>query len=270
MIKILKSILGYNLAFRLADWRKAWIPNKLQVSIKQNEKNERAKRKSFYSSFIKNGDLCFDVGANLGNRVAPLLDIGAKVVAVEPQEYCYKYLQYKFGKKIQIDNKGLGDCESIQEFNLSKYNVYSSFSTEWINSVKNGRFKGVHWDEIIQVKMTTLDNLIAEFGLPDFIKIDVEGYELNVLKGLSKSVKMISFEFTVPEQTAKAIACIDQIEKIDSNIECNFSVGESMEFALENWISTADIRNQVISDNFASIGFGDIYMRNRTLCDVAS
>ena len=265
MIKILKSILGYNLAFRLADWRKAWIPNKLQVSIKQNEKNERAKRERFYSSFIKNGDLCFDVGANLGNRVAPLLTLGAKVVAVEPQEYCYKYLQYKFGKKIEIVNKGLGDSETVQDFHISRYTVLSSFSTEWINSVKVGRFKGVDWDKVIKVKITTLDNLIAEFGLPEFIKIDVEGYELNVLKGLSKSVKMISFEFTVPEQTAKAIACIDQIEKIDSDIECNFSVGESMEFGLETWVSASDLRRQIITDKLTNIGFGDIYVRNRTL-----
>lgn len=269
MIKSLKSILGYNLAFRLADWKKAWIPNKMQVSIKKNEKNERAKRESFYSSFIKDGDLCFDVGANLGNRVEPLLDIGAKVVAIEPQEYCYKYLQYKFGTKIQLVNKGLGEFESLQDFHISKYNALSSFSTEWINSVKDGRFKGVYWDKVSKVKMTTLDNLIAEFGLPDFIKIDVEGYELSVLKGLSKRIKMISFEFTVPEQTDKAIACINQIEKIDSNIECNFSIGESMEFVLEEWISPADIRTQIASDNFAKIGIGDIYVRSRSVHSVS-
>jgi FkbM family methyltransferase len=261
MIKILKSLLGYNLAFQLADWRKAWIPNKMQVAIKKNDKNERVKREKFYSSFIKNGNLCFDIGANLGNRVAPLLTIGAKVVAVEPQKYCYKYLQYKFGKKIQIVNKGLGDSESIQDFNISKYNVYSSFSTEWINSVKDGRFKGVDWNKVIKVKMTTLDKLITEFGLPDFIKIDVEGYELNVLKGLSKPVQMISFEFTVPEQTDKAIACIDQIEKINADIECNFSIGESMKFAVENWISVTDMKRQISSANFSKIGFGDIYVR---------
>lgn len=265
MIEILKSLLGYKLAFRLADWRKAWIPNKVQVSINKNEKNERAKRERFYSSFIKNGDLCFDVGANLGNRVAPLLDIGAKVVAVEPQEYCYKYLQYKFGKKIQIVNKGLGEFESIQDFHISKYSVLSSFSTEWINSVKDGRFKGVDWNKVIKVKMTTLDNLITEFGLPAFIKIDVEGYELNVLKGLSKPVKMISFEFTVPEQTNKAISCIDQLEKINVDIECNFSIGESMKFALENWMSVADMKRQISSANFSKIGFGDIYVRYKEI-----
>lgn len=76
---------------------------------------------------------------------------------------------------------------------------------------------------------------------------------------------MISFEFTVPEQTAKAIACIDQIEKIDSNIECNFSVGESMEFALEIWTSASDLRRQIITNKFTNIGFGDIYVRNRSL-----
>lgn len=269
MIKIIKYLLGYRLSFLLGNWKKKWIPNKMQVKIKNNEKEEIVRRKKFYSSFIKENDLCFDVGANLGNRVAPLLAIGAKVVAIEPQEYCYKYLQYKFGKKIHLINKGLGESESLQDFHISKYNVLSSFSTDWINSVKDGRFKGVDWTEVIKVEMTTLDNLIAEFGLPDFIKIDVEGYELNVLKGLSKPVKMISFEFTVPEQTDKAIDCIDQIEKINPDIECNFSIGESMEFVLENWISAADMRNQVISDNFTSIGFGDIYLRNRTFSDIA-
>lgn len=270
MIKIIKSLLGYKLSFLLANWKKEWFPNKMQVKIKNAEKNEIVRRRRFYSSFIKENDLCFDVGANLGNRVAPLLDIGAKVVAVEPQEYCYKYLQYKFGKKIHLINKGLGAYESIEDFHIAKYNALSSFSTEWISSVKDGRFKGVDWTEVIKVKMTTLDNLIAEFGLPDFIKIDVEGYELNVLNGLSKPVKMISFEFTVPEQTDKAIACINQIEKIDSNIECNFSIGESMEFALEKWMSAPDIRTQIASDEFAKIGFGDIYVRNRTLYNVAS
>lgn len=265
MIKIIKSLLGYNLAFQLADWKKAWFPNKMQVAIKKNEKNERDKRKSFYSSFIKNNDLCFDVGANLGNRVSPLLNIGAKVVAVEPQEYCYKYLRYKFGKKIQIVTKGLGEVEDIKDFHISKYDALSSFSDEWINSVKKKRFKGNKWNKIVKTEITTLDKLIQEFGLPAFIKIDVEGYELNVLKGLSKKVKMISFEFTVPEQTDKAIACIDQIEKIDSNIECNFSIGESMEFALKNWISATDLRKHIILDKFTNIGFGDIYVRDRTI-----
>jgi FkbM family methyltransferase len=263
MINIVKSLLGYNLAFQIADWKKKWFPNKIQAEIKRNEIKETAKRKLFYSFFIKEKDLCFDVGANLGNRVGPLLDIGAKVVAVEPQEYCNKYLQYKFGKRIQIVTKGLGEAEGIKDFHISKYDALSSFSDDWINSVKNGRFKGNNWDKVIKVEMTTLDKLIAEFGLPAFVKIDVEGYELHVLKGLSGPVKMISFEFTVPEQTTNAIDCINQIEKTDANIECNFSIGESMVFAMDNWITAIEMKELIVSDDFTSIGFGDIYVRNK-------
>jgi FkbM family methyltransferase len=265
MIKIVKSLLGYNLAFQIADWKKKWFPNKMQAEIKRNEIKQMAKRKRFYSHFIKENDLCFDVGANLGNRVAPLLDIGAKVVAVEPQEYCNRYLLYKFQKRIQIVTKGLGETEDVKDFHISKYDALSSFSDDWINSVKNGRFKGNNWDMIIKMEMTTLDKLIAEFGLPAFIKIDVEGYELPVLKGLSRPVKMISFEFTIPEQTNTAIDCINHIEKTDDNIECNYSIGESMVFAMNTWITPIEMKKLIISDDFTNIGFGDIYVRNRGL-----
>jgi len=267
MIRIVKSLLGYKLAFQIADWKKEWFPNKMQAKIKRNEIIESEKKKLFYRSFIKENDLCFDVGANLGNRVEPLLNIGAKVIAVEPQEYCNKYLQYKFGKKIEIVTKGLGETEGIKDFHISKYYALSSFSEDWINSVKTGRFKGTNWDKVIKVEMTTLDQLIAKFGLPAFIKIDVEGYELLVLKGLSRSVKMISFEFTVPEQTNNAIDCISQIEKIGSNIECNYSIGESMIFAMKDWVSASSMKNFILSDDFAKIGFGDIYVRNKGFND---
>lgn len=235
----------------------------MQKEIKKNEKAEIVKRKMFYSLFVKPNDLCFDVGANIGNRVKPLLEIGARVIAVEPQKICFKYLQYKYGNSIEIVAKGLGEKESIKELHISRYSAISSFSDEWIGSVKDGRFKGNSWNKVVEVEMTTLDRLIEKFGVPAFIKVDVEGYELNVLKGLSKPVKMISFEFTVPEQTNKAIDCINRIEVIDSNFEYNYSIGESMIFALKDWIPAGDMRKHIIADDFANIGFGDIYARNR-------
>jgi hypothetical protein len=112
------------------------------------------------------------------------------------------------------------------------------------------------------IEQTTIDNLIEKFGNPAFIKIDVEGYELEVLKGLSKETNLISFEYTVPEQTKKTIECINLFKLINKTIECNYSLGESMEFQLENWISDSDMINLIQSKNFPTT-VGDIYIKRK-------
>jgi len=84
-------------------------------------------RVAFYSSFIRRGDLCFDVGANMGNRISPLLQIGARVVAVEPQEQCLKILRYKSGKRIEMVPQGIDAVEGRKTFHISNASTISSF-----------------------------------------------------------------------------------------------------------------------------------------------
>jgi len=264
MKKILKFLLGDLIVFQIKDFKLRYFPSKEQKKrINQNLKDIK-KRKLFYSSFIEKNDLCFDVGANIGNRISPLLEIGAKIVAIEPQESCYKYLKYKFGKDIEIVTKGLGESECVKKFHISNASTISSFSEEWINSVKEGRFKDYNWNKVIKIEMTTLDSLVEKYGLPKFIKIDVEGYELDVLKGLTKPIKIISFEYTVPEQINKVIECIEQINKNDANIECNYSIGESMVLASPNWQSVEEMIKFIITKEFIKTGFGDVYVRIKT------
>jgi FkbM family methyltransferase len=219
-------------------------------------------RKQFYAQFVQPGDLCFDVGANVGNRIDPILQIGAKVVAVEPQKQCYEILQRKFGDKIAIVKKGLSDEEGVKEFFISDESTISSFSKEWIDKVKEGRFKYYSWNKTEKIEMTTLDRLIEQYGLPVFIKIDVEGYELEVLKGLSKKVKFISFEYTVPEQTNKAMACLEKLLLINPSLKCNYSVGESMQLENKEWMDGVKMLEHISSPAFTATEFGDIYVMN--------
>jgi FkbM family methyltransferase len=256
MKKKLKSIFGHNIMNLLRRIKYTFFPH-----LSEESKEIIAIRQKFYNSFIKTNELIFDIGANIGNRTRPLLNIGAEVVAVEPQKIFQIILKRKFGNKIKIVPMGLGEIEEIKDFFISDAHTLSSFSKEWIESVKEGRFKDCTWAKPIKIKITTLDKLIEKYGLPKFIKIDVEGYELEVLKGLTCAVDMISFEYTVPEQIQRAIDCISQIEKYNSEIECNFSKGESMEFALNNWVKPTDLKNYISTREFISTSFGDIYVR---------
>ena len=219
-------------------------------------------RAGFYRKFISPGDICFDVGANVGNRVAPLLSIGAKVIAVEPQPACHHVLGLRFGDRITLVRKGLDAGKGVREMYLSDEHVLSSFSKEWIDSVKGSRFERFSWNGKIEVEMITLDDLIKTHGSPRFIKIDVEGFEANVLKGLSKPVPYISFEYITPEETSRAQECLDILNGIAPEAEYNYSKGESMAFALEQWISYAAMRDVLRSKEFEESGFGDIYFKH--------
>lgn len=257
MRALLKKILGPNLVAKL---RKRF-PSKIQQKANMMEIQRKA---AFYSLFIKPGDICFDVGANMGNRIAPLLYLGAQVIAIEPQEKCYNYLKREFGDKIILVQKGLGEAEGIKLFHLSDDTTLSSFSSEWITSVKTtGRFKEKTWKTVLQTEMTTVDLLIEKYGKPSFIKIDVEGYELEVLKGLTTAVQMISYEYTVPEQPERAIMCLDRIEKYNPQIECNYSIGEDLVWALAAWVSPGQMRAHILTAEFNDTCFGDIYVRTR-------
>ena len=78
---------------------------------------QRRRMMSFYRQFIREGDLCFDVGANIGNRTEVFLKLGASVVAIEPQADCMKGLQRKFGRNANVTllQKGLGEKPGQKE-----------------------------------------------------------------------------------------------------------------------------------------------------------
>lgn len=226
-----------------------------------NKKKEE-KRTAFYSQFIKEGDLCFDIGANIGNRTKPFLNLKAKVVAVEPQSACCKILRDNFGSSVTILQKGVGDQKGELDFYEADSPIISSFSEEWIEEVKKDRFKDFNWNKPIKVEVTTLDDLIAEYGHPAFVKIDVEGYELNVLKGLSQPVKCLSFEYTVPEQTDHAIECIRQFQKVAPKATFNYSPRESLKIAFSEWVDLETMCTLIKSEKFAETLAGDIYAKS--------
>ena len=158
----------------------------------------------FYSQFVHPGDLCFDVGANVGRRTHVLLQLDARVIAVEPQEQCMRRLRRRFGRngRVTLVQHAVGEKPGQAQIQLCDSHSLSSLSAEWIESVRaSGRYAQCTWGGSVTIDVTTLDNLIGEYGRPAFIKLDVEGYEYEALKGLSQPVPCLCFEVT-PEFVA--------------------------------------------------------------------
>ncbi len=221
----------------------------------------------FYSQFISPGDVCFDVGANIGNRTKVFLKLGAKVVAVEPQGDCVKCLKVTYGRKdnFRIIQKVLGESQGQAELMVCDANTISSMSREWIDSVKkSGRFRNYSWDKTQIVLMTTLDKLVEEYGIPAFTKIDVEGFEYEVLKGLSQPLKALSLEFA-PEFIASTFKCIEHLQSL-GRIQLNYSLGETMRLVLDKWINPKEMIDTLKNFRYdnKSLGdesFGDVYAK---------
>ncbi|MCG9793885.1 FkbM family methyltransferase [Flavobacterium algicola] len=232
--------------------------------LSQKERRDLVSRRIFYSQFLQPNSVFYDIGANFGNRIEAIIDTDITIIAVEPQVECIKFLRKKFGNKIILLQNGLGSKKEIMKMHIApNANILSSFSTEWINSTKkSGRFDNIKWSETRDVEMITLDYLIEVYGKPDFVKIDVEGFELEVLKGLSQPVNMMSIEYTVPENVQALLDCLYYLNELyNSKIEFNYCITENMKFALPNWINYSSILDLIRNENFLNTQFGDIYVR---------
>jgi FkbM family methyltransferase len=227
--------------------------------------NQQAVFRAFYGGFLHAGDLCFDVGANFGNRVRCFRDLGCKVVAVEPQRSCVARLRREFGgdDRVVIVDQAVGRNPGQAELKVSPVHVLSTLSEQFISSTHaSGRFAGVTWAGRETVGVTTLDELIREHGIPRFVKIDVEGFEAEVLAGLTVAVPMLSFEWT-PELTDNARTCLQHLAGLGS-YEYNLSWGESMRFSRAAWRSMDSLLAVLAEFEGESVQFGDIYARIAT------
>jgi FkbM family methyltransferase len=223
----------------------------------------RARRlRAFYAPFVKPGALAFDIGAHVGNRVRAWRQLGARVVAVEPQPACVEVLQRLYGSDADVilERVAVGAQPGEGELLVSERTpTVSTLSSDWAAKVgAQPSFSGVAWNHRVKVPVTTLDALIARHGEPAFIKLDIEGFEAPALAGLSRPVAALSFEY-LPAARDEALACADRITQL-GDYTFNHSPGESHRLALAEWASPSQLR-QWLSGLPSDAGSGDIYAR---------
>jgi FkbM family methyltransferase len=175
--------------------------------------------------------LVFDIGANVGERSAVLLSLGAQVVSVEPQSACVNKLKQRYGQRVTVVPMAVAAESGDRELILNT--ISDERATLSREHVEEGRFQR-GWEGSVMVQSTTLDALINEHGMPQLCKIDVEALEPEVLRGLSEPVAVVVFEFH--EGLPGTAECLKLLGALGS-YQFSFRIGRSPRLAYADWVS---------------------------------
>ncbi len=197
----------------------------------------------------------------MGEKTELFLELGATVVAVEPQERCWRILRRRFkNDRVYVENRALAESKGVMTLFTDRSNTLATVSEDWITTVKrSGRFSGHKWPGRVSVETTTLDDLIEKYGKPAFCKIDVEGAELQVLEGLSQPINVVCFEF-VSERVKPTLDCIDYLAEL-GEFEFNYCLCGAPSFAQPGWLDSANIKGVLTEMPRELENYGDMYAR---------
>ena len=219
----------------------------------------RRREQNFFGQFVRPNDLVFDVGACFGEKTSIFLKLGARVVAIEPATASLAELRHKFANDPRVAiipyaasaKNGWGSLAICEQ-----EPAITTMSKSWVT---HSRFaKDFRWTRVQKIPLVTLNTLIQKYGQPAFCKIDVEGYETNVLHGLTTSLPLISFEFhrELLNKTFKSLRYLDSL----GQVHFNYTAYDSMHFLLPRWLDYRSLSKHLSAQTDRYL-WGDIYAK---------
>jgi len=220
----------------------------------------RRRMRDFYAAFVRPGGTVFDIGANIGMYSEVFSELGAKVVAVEPNPYCCQVLdRLARVRNVYVQRCAAGDVPGKTSLHVCEDPGLSTVTDHWYEAAQQSPLhRDAKWTGTVEVEVVTLDQLAARYGIPSFVKIDVEGFDDHVIRGMSFRPSALSFEFNreIPEV---AMRCL-QAPVLAEEYEFNYVRGLDMQLVSKSWIRAEELHDNIRS--FAGEDeYGDVLAR---------
>jgi FkbM family methyltransferase len=271
----MESVVRYNYSFkrRLANALRttslyAKIKALYRQTLNRNYLLQRRELINFFKPFVQADDLVFDIGANLGDFSDAFLQLGTKVYGFEPNPFCIQELLSLYGDRpnFTLVQQAVGASEGPGTLYLGADGMHgaSTLSVSWTEAAR--QFSGLRcasWRDTIDVEVTTLDRLIQTYGVPAFCKIDVEGFELEVLRGLSQAIPCLSIEYVSwdIEPMLQCIAHLAQLGPYEFNLTTRPTPAGIGSWHYADWLSPEQMRDRLDREIRDQPYFGDLYAR---------
>lgn len=215
--------------------------------------DDRRREVEFYRTHLagfRPGALVFDIGANIGYKTGIFLRMGARVVAIEPDPHSQDVLRRSFlrgrivRRPVVIVGQAVSDCDGAETLWLdAPGSAKNTLSQKWVDLLRNDgeRFgRRLEFGRQQEIQTISLETLMTRYGVPFFIKIDVEGHEARVLRGLRRPIPYVSFEVNLPEFRDEGQECVELLGALDSGGRFNYATDCRLGFSLPKWVSKSE------------------------------
>lgn len=235
---------------------------KASLNTYYDDADRTSRMDALLRQMVEPGGRVFDVGSHVGDRVGALRRAGATVLCLEPQPMCAEAIRHIYAGDAGVVVVEAACGAQVGQMTLrtnSANPTVATLSSEFIKAARDADgWREQTWEDLIMVPVLTLDELIARHGPPEFAKIDVEGFEAEVLRGLTTPIASLSFEFTTIQRSV-AFDCVAQLERLGA-YRFNVSLGETHKLEFVEWTEAHRIRDYIKSlPHWANSG--DIYAR---------
>jgi FkbM family methyltransferase len=229
-----------------------------QSVLNRDAKIQMARMGAFYSQFFQAGDVVFDIGANQGEYSEIYALERARVVAVEPNNAFRTRLE-ALARTYDIHPvfKAVSHAPGTAVLNVCSTPGFSTLvkpGVDWM--VESPDYESVSWTHTLEVNVTTLDQLAKEFGEPEYVKIDVEGFEINVLNGMTFNPRYLSFEYGARRKQASQ-ECLNHLGARDYRFRP--IVGREYRFATRDWMTLTEASSWLAAFSADQAEYGDMF-----------